>query len=86
MDTILIGLIAALFFIYMYLYQRKYAEMYMSYSSDSASGEGFFSRTDSDSDIRANPICAYTNKEFEKLDRLYPNSNFNLNSFFNRSL
>jgi hypothetical protein len=42
MDAILIGLIAVLFFIYMYLYQRKYAEMYMSYDSgSSASAEGF---------------------------------------------
>jgi hypothetical protein len=41
MDPIVIGLVAVLFFIYMYLYQRKYAEMYMSYTSDSASKEGF---------------------------------------------
>jgi hypothetical protein len=44
MDPILIGLIVALFFLYMYLYQRKYAEMYMSYTSDSSeSKEGFAS-------------------------------------------
>lgn len=33
MDTITIGVIIALFFLYMYLYQRKYAEMYVSYDS-----------------------------------------------------
>ena len=41
MDPILIGVIAVLFFLYMYLYQRKYAEMYTSESS--ASNEGFAS-------------------------------------------
>ena len=44
MDPILIGVIAVLIFLYMYLYQRKYAEMYMSYTSESsASNEGFAS-------------------------------------------
>ena len=89
MDAILIGLIAALFFIYMYLYQRKYAEMYMSYDSGSGS-EAFLDITNnitgSDSDIRATPKCAYTNKEFEKLDKLYPNPNPNQTAFFNRVL
>lgn len=75
MDAILIGVIAALFFIYMYLYQRKYAEMYTSYSSKS--GEGFLviDLTDSgrDLNIRPNPKCAYTNEEWEKLNKLFPN-------------
>ncbi len=41
MDFKLIGVIVALFFLYMYLYQRKYAETYMSYSSESETEEGF---------------------------------------------
>ena len=37
----IVGIVGVLFFIYMYLYQRKYAEMYMSYDSGSES-EGFY--------------------------------------------
>lgn len=39
MDTVTIMAIVALFFLYMYLYQRKYAEMYVSYDSGKADSE-----------------------------------------------
>jgi hypothetical protein len=39
MDSITIGVIVALFFLYMYLFQRKYAENYVSYDSGSPESE-----------------------------------------------